>query len=208
MSFGDGGAGKEAKRARQEEEARQLRIKEGTTTIRRNFGNTFNDSYYAGLMDAVKKAYMPDVQQQFKAASRNLRAALLRAGLGSSSTAIRREGTELPKAQLRAENEVTQRGIGFQNQRKQDVAYAENTALNQLNQTADSQAAFANAAAAIKANYDAPAMPMLGQVFTDLSAGLATQADLERYGQAKYNVWGRIPGWTARNTYSRNVPGG
>ena len=87
------------------------------------------------------------------------------------------------------------------------MAYAENTVLNQLNQTADMGAAFANASAQIANNTKPPAMPMLGQVFTDLGAGLATQADLERYNQNRYNVFGRIPGWNERNRYTRNVGG-
>jgi len=204
--FGDGGAKKEAKRARKEEEARQFRVKIGTQETRRKFGEAFNDKYYDDLMATTKAAYTPDMERQFAEASKQLRASLLRAGLGNSQVAINKE-EDKAAAHAGAVNEIEQRGIGFQNERKKDVAYAENTVLNQLNQTADMGAAFANASAQIANNTKPPAMPMLGQVFTDLSAGLATQADLERYNQNRYNVFGRIPGWNERNRYTRNVGG-
>jgi hypothetical protein len=205
--FGDGGAKKEAKRARQEEEARQFRVKVGTNRTREDFAKAFDDKYYEDLMTKTKEAYLPGVERQFAEASKQLRASLLRAGLGNSQVAINKK-EDADTAHADAINEVTQRGVGFQNERKKDVAYAENTVLNQLNQTADMGAAFANASAQIANNTKPPAMPMLGQVFTDLGAGLATQADLERYNQNRYTVFGRIPGWNERNRYTRNVGGG
>jgi len=203
--WGDGGAGKEAKRARAEEEARQGRIKAGTRRVRESFGKQFDDNYYSKLLKDYTGAYDTDIQTQYKDAYQAMQASLLRSGLFDSSEAARRE--KMATAALdKAKAGVTQQGLAAQNQRKQDVAYSENSVLSQLANTADSDAAFANASARIRDNTAPLVTPMLGQVFTDLSAGLATQADLERQGQARYNVFGRIPGWSS-GRYTSNVGG-
>ena len=200
--MGDGGAGKEARRARAEELARQSRIAQGTKDIRNRFANAFDEPYYAQLMADTHKAYDTDVQTQFENSRRALAAALRRSGLMQSSVKAVKEG-ELNEEKINADNQVTQRGVGFQNARRQEAAAAETSVLNQLNATADSQSAFANAAAQIEATGHTPAMPMLGQVFTDLTGGLATQADLERNNQARYNVFGY--GNNSGKRFTRNV---
>src|SRR5436189_4790667 len=203
--WGDGGAGKEAKRARAEEEARQGRIKAGTRRVRESFGKQFDDNYYSKLLKDYTGAYDTDIQTQYKDAYQAMQASLLRSGLFDSSEAARRE--KMATAALdKAKAGVTQQGLAAQNQRKQDVAYSENSVLSQLANTADSDAAFANASARNRDNTAPLVTPMRGQVFTDLSAGLATQADLERQGQARYNVFGRIPGWSS-GRYTSNVGG-
>jgi hypothetical protein len=203
--FGDGGAGREAQRARNEELARQGRIARGSAETRQKFQDVFSDDYYAQELAKFQKAYAPEVDRQYKAATQNLQAALMRAGLFDSSVAAVKAG-DAERAKVNADNEVTQRGLQAQANKKLDVAQAENTVIGQLINTADQQAAFENAANAVRTQSSPTPTPMLGQVFTDLSAGLATQADLERSGNARYNVFGRIPGWSTGGTrYTRNV---
>lgn len=208
MFGGDGGAGKEARRARAEEQARQERIREGTAKTRNDFAHTFDKKYYDDLVQKVKNFYTPEATKQFEAARLAMESGLMRAGLFDSYAAAKKE-KEATTAQLDAATAVEQRALGMKNQRVQDVEFAQNNVLNQLNATGDAGAAFANASSAIKANYDAPALPMLGQVVTDLSAGLATQADMERNNQNRYNVFGRIPGWGGGggSRYTRTVGG-
>lgn len=203
--MGDGGTGKEARRARAEELARQGRIARSSAETRQKFQDVFSDDYYAQELAKFQKAYTPEVDRQYKVATQNMQAALMRAGLFDSSVAAQRAG-DAERAKIAADNEVTQRGLQAQANKKLDVAQAENTVIGQLINTADQQAAFENAANAIRTQSSPTPTPMLGQVFTDLSAGLATQADLERQGNAKYNVFGRIPGWsTGGARYTRNV---
>lgn len=205
--FGDGGAGREAARARDEELARQGRIARASDETRTKFRDVFSDDYYAKELGKYQDAYKPDIQRQYKSAVQQLQAALSRSGLSDSSVAAQKSG-ESAEALANAENEVTQRGLAAQANRKQDVAGAENTVIGQLINTADMQGAFENAANAIRTNTSPTPTPMLGQVFTDLSAGLATQADLERNNQNRYTVMGRIPGWsTGGARYTRNVGG-
>lgn len=204
--FGDGGAGREASRARNEELARQGRIARASAETRQKFRDVFSDDYYAQELGAFQRAYEPDVKLQYKNAIEQMQAALMRAGLFDSSVRAKKEG-EATEALAGARNEVTQRGLQAQANRKQDVAAAESNVIGQLVNTADTQAAFENAASAIRTQSSPTPTPMLGQLFTDLSAGLATQADLERSGQNRYNVFGRIPGWGNSSRYTRNVGG-
>lgn len=205
MFGGDGGAGREAQRARNEELARQGRVAQASSQTRQKFRDVFSDDYYAQELAKFQNAYAPDVKRQHANALEQLQAALMRSGLFESSVAARKSG-EAAEALQGAKNEVTARGLAAQANRKLDVAGAENTVIGQLVNTADAQAAFENASSAIRTNTSPTPTPMLGQVFTDLSAGLATQADLERSGQARYNVFGRIPGWgTGGSRYTRNV---
>jgi len=204
--FGDGGAGREASRARNEELARQGRIARASDETRRKFRDVFSDDYYAQELQKYQDAYTPDITRQHAKAVQNMQAALMRAGLFDSSVAAQKAG-ESTEALANANNEVKQRGLAAQANRKQDVAGAENTVIGQLINTADQQAAFENAAAAIRTNTSPTPTPMLGQIFTDLSAGLATQADLERNNQARYPVMSRVPGWGGTTRYTRNVGG-
>lgn len=208
MFGGDGGAKREAQRARREEAERQGRIDYGTTHTRNQFAHTFDKKYYEDLVSKVKAYYQPDADKQFADASNELDSGLMRAGLFDSYVASKKE-KEKETARLRGNTTIEQAALAAQNQRVQDVDLAQNSVLTQLNQTGDSGAAFANAAAGIKANYNQPAMPMLGQVITDLSAGLASQAQLERDGQNRRTLFGRIPGWNGggANRYTRNVGG-
>jgi hypothetical protein len=204
--FGDGGAGREARRARNEELARQGRIARASDTTRQKFRDVFSDDYYAQELAKFQAAYQPDITRQHAKAVQQMQAALMRAGLFDSSVAAQKSG-ESAEALANANYEVKQRGLAAQANRKQDVAAAENTVIGQLINTADQQAAFENAANAIRTNTSPTPTPMLGQIFTDLSAGLATQADLERNNQNRYTVMGRIPGWGNSSRYTRNVGG-
>jgi hypothetical protein len=206
--FGDGGAGREASRARNEELARQGRISRASDETRKKFQDVFSDDYYAQELEKFKGAYTPDITRQHAKAVQSMEAALRRAGLFNSSMAAQARG-DSDEALANANNEVTQRGLAAQASRKQDVAGAENTVIGQLINTADMNAAMENAANAIRTNTSPTPTPMLGQIFTDLSAGIATQGDLERNQQNRYNVFGRIPGWSTGggSRYTRNVGG-
>lgn len=203
--FGDGGAGRQAQRARDEELQRQGRIARASSETRKKFQDVFSDDYYAKELTKFQDAYKPDIQREYGMALQNLQGALMRSGLFDSSVAAQKYGQGREALQS-ATDEVTARGLAAQANRKQDVAAAENTVQGQLVNTADTQAAFENAANAIRTNTSPTPTPMLGQIFTDLSAGLATQADLERNNQNRYTVLGRIPGWsTSGSRYTRNV---
>lgn len=194
----DGGASKEARRAREAEDARERRIKMGTSDIRTRFGGAFDDKYYAGLEKDVKDFYTPQLQSQYEKGRMQLKYALARSGMlgasdvlgdspvRASSIQTRREA-EMAKQMALAGQTIEQRAIGMSNQRRQDVANAEQVALQQLHASADPAAAAAQAQNLIEINSKNPEFSPLGQVFTDFTAGLATQGDLEREGRNRYD---------------------
>ena len=201
--MGKNSAAREARRARADEEARQARIKEGTARVREQFAGQFNPGYYARLGDALNQRYDKDLQQQYHDATQELQAALMRAGLFDSSVGAERTGLASEKYQ-QALAQVEGAKTDTIQRRKQDVAQAENSVISQLTATADQNAAFANAESQIKANYEQPQFPVLGQLFTDFTAGLAGQAEAERQGNNRYNLGVSQWGNRARN-YVKNI---
>lgn len=214
--MGKNSAAREARYARQEEEGRQRRIKAGTESVRNKFKESFDQKYYDDMLQKVNDYYIGakdkngvfqpgDVTTQFENARKQMQAALLRSGLADSTVGAQKEADATEQFE-RAKQDVQQRGIAMQQQRRQQVADAENTVTGQLINTADMAAANANATQAIRSNYEMPSTPFLGQLFTDMTAGLATQAEMERRGDNRYTVFGRIPGWSGRSS-TKNVGG-
>lgn len=204
----DGGA-KAAKRqadeAAGEEKRRQNRVATGTSVIRHNFKQAFDGDYYKNLEKAGYDAVKPDVQSQYDGAMRQLQAALSRNGL-MTSTARGEAEAKLDKQNVTANRMVDDSVRGSLNARKQDVANSEMAAIGQLQASADPMSAAAQAATLTEANYAAPRWSPLGQVFTDATAGLATQADLERQGTNRYNFGVSNWGNNVRR-YTQNVGG-
>jgi hypothetical protein len=186
--MGGGGASRaEARRAREAEEAREGRIKSGTANIRSMFAQQFGDKYYADMEKTANERYQPQLEDQFQTARKQLMAALARSGNLNSTVRLGREA-DLGERHKLGLTSIADMIRGAQTQRKQDVANAENIAVGQLQASADPAAAAAQASNLIGANSAMPAFQPLGQVFTDVTAGLATQADLERQGRNRYDV--------------------
>jgi hypothetical protein len=195
---GDGGAGREAQRAREEEQARQARITAGTVKLREMFGTQFTPDYYkTKIEDPARKLYQPQVETDYANSLKQLQFALARNGFGlgkDTSTLYRQKMADAQRQKLLADDRVTNEIQNLVAGRKGDVANAETAALNQLQASGDPISAAAQAANQIDARSQTPQFQPLGQVFTDFTAGLATQADLERSGQNRYNFgvsnWG------------------
>lgn len=205
--MGGGSGSAEVKRARLAEAAREQRVRTGTAQIRQQFAGTFNEPYFKNLQDTATAKYTNDAQKQYQEALKDMRYALMRSGMNNSTVAGKAEADAAGPggAWERATTAIADQARGLANQRRGDVVNAESLAVNQLNASGDQNAAAIQAANLIAANKPDPVAPPLGQLFTDLSAGLATQADLERNNQNRYTVFGNIPGWSARNRYSTTV---
>jgi hypothetical protein len=201
--FGDGGE-KAAKKAEQEEFQRQQRIKWGTAKVRSAFDATFNTPYYKTMEADQRKIYKTQIGDQYQQSLTQLQAALARTGLSSSSVSAKK-GSDLQYQKGLAKQEAHSRMQNAINQRKGDVANAENTTLAQLANTADPWAAQAQAANLIEANASSPGYSPLGQLFTDATAGLATQADLERSNQNRYNMG--VTNWLKPKSSVVNIRG-
>ena len=188
--FGGGGAEREARMAREAEEARERRVQVGTEEIRNRFARAFLPSYYTGpqgLETQAKAVWQPQVESQYKQSMEQLQAALLRSGMYDSTAGAGKLAYAKQQKGV-ADMAVSERARGLSNQRKQDVAAAENTTIAALQASADPFAAAAQTSNMIAANSQMPEYSMMGQLFTDFTAGLATQADLERRGESRYNT--------------------
>jgi hypothetical protein len=131
-------------------------------------------------------------------------AALARSGL-STSTQANKKGLALADQLYNAKQTARANIINSINARKTDVSNAENTSLTQLENSADPFAATAQAARSIAVQSQQPAFSPLGQLFTDSTAGLATQAEMERQGNNRYDFG--VTNWFKPKTAVSNVRG-
>lgn len=200
--MGKNSAGREAKRARQEEKAREEMVKKGTASIRAMFDKNFNQDYYDKAYEEQKGKYKTDFDSQWETARKSLEAALMRAGLYDSTEGIARRKDALD-IRNRREVDYQSAARAAVEGRKQNVIAAQDNVIGQLRSSADLNAATSAATQQLAAQTAPIPYSPLGSVFTDLTAGLATQADQERQGTNRYNLG--ISTWANPNRYTRNV---
>ena len=185
--FGSSSADKAAAAAQVAEQERQARIKKGTQTIRALFASQFHPAYYDKLNKAVLDSGNSQLDTQYADSLAKLKFALARTGNLRSSTRSTQEAKFGGRYDL-ARQQIAENARQLVQQRKQDVANAENVTVSQLQASADPAYAAAQSANLINANSSIPAYQPLGQIFTDLTATLATQADLERTNRNRYGA--------------------
>jgi hypothetical protein len=182
-----------ARAAYEEEQRRRQAITAGTRRVQELFSEKYTPQYYDNLKKSATELYYPDQERQYQEAKRQIAGALGRSGMFGSKAAKR------PAINLNAANDLAKTKIAQSINaqiagRKQEVAGAEAAVQGQLQASADQNLAAAQATSQAAARYADPAWQPLGQLFTDITAGLATQADLERSGNNRYNMgisnWG------------------
>jgi hypothetical protein len=200
--MGKGSAGREARRARQEEEARVKRVSDGTRAIRGMFDQKFNQSYWDAEQAKQKASYMDDFTTQWETARKGLEAALMRQGIYDSTEGVTRMAAA--RKQYKDKDEMlNQQALSTIQAAKGKTIAAQDNVIGQLRSSSDLNAA--NAAAAQQLAFQSQPIPYspLGSVFTDFTAGLAEQAQQERQGTNRYNLG--ISTWANPNRYTRNV---
>jgi hypothetical protein len=198
FSSGDDFAREEARRAREEEQVRRNRLEEGTNRIRSIF-QQFTPAYYSSLRTNAENYYQPQLDLQYQDAVKALQYSLARQGLLSSS-ARAQQFANLERTSDQARQEIANRATNLAKQRQSDVEAARATTMNQLYATEDPVYAGEVATQQALAQNRPPEYSPLGQIFQSATGTLATQADLERAGQAYFNT-----GWFGNRTRS---PGG
>lgn len=133
-------ASREAKRAREEEEARQGRIKEGTANVNKIFDGQFNDSYFSGLGDAYLNYANPQLEQQHQNANKQLVYDLARGGNLDSSTRATK-GAELQEAYDLGQQQIADKALATRNDGKNAVEDARSALISQVNATGDATGA-------------------------------------------------------------------
>ena len=186
MDSGQRRAQAEAERQRQEEEDRQGRIREGRTAIVDTF-TPYDDDFYNLRTQSYIDYAMPQLENQFIEANRELTAALARNGLLQSSIRGKKTKDLLDQKNL-ASRSVADKGIDFSNQTKAAIESAIGDLLAQNQSLADPTLAATTAANRAAAATQIPAYSPLAQVFASGAEGLATQLQLEQRKKARYNT--------------------
>jgi hypothetical protein len=176
-----------ARRAEQREAQRQRDIEIGTQRVRNTFANQFTPEYYNKIRQNFDDFYLPQMDRQYQDARQSLVYQLARSGLGDSSVRSNKYG-ELNEQMALAKQQMQVKGEDYIQQRKTDVQRAQANVLGQLQQSADAEGAARDAADAALTTSQVQGYDPLGQLFTDSTWGLATQAELERSNNARFNT--------------------
>mgnify|MGYP003133759403 CR=1 FL=1 len=182
-SSGDDGGAKDRRKA---EEARQQRVRDSRGAVDTVFG-TYDDDFY----DKRRQSYLdyanPQVQQDYEDAMGELMGALASSGRTKSSLAAKRKakGQELMD---RAQADVNMKAEGHVGDLKSALAQTKQNMYDQASTLADVDATTNLAIGQFQAASKPPVYNPITDMFADLTAGLATQADLERRNQARFNT--------------------
>jgi uncharacterized FlgJ-related protein len=175
--------GEQAAAARADEQARQSKIRAGTSEIEKIFADNFTENTFRERRDAYTNYALPQVDQQHQKAQQDLIYALTRNGqLDSSTRAVK-------LAELAQKNEDVRRDIGnkaieYENTARNDVEQARAELIAMLNSTGDVEAARNSAMTRSRALATQPAYSPLGQLFAAGTDAAAAQAAQERAAAA------------------------
>lgn len=182
--MGKNSASREASAARAEEEARQARIRAGTSSIASTFSQ-FDDEFY----DARRKAYTdfarPQLDEQANEAREQSIFALARNGTMNGTARIE-QTADIDKTYADNLQDIESRGLDFASQARNSVEGARADLVSALQVTGDNAGA-ANAALTRAQSLATPEpYSPLGQLFQDGTAAFAQQAALEKAYTAGY----------------------
>ncbi len=188
--FGGGSdkAGRIARAQWNQEQARRKKIEEGTERVRQMFSGQFTDDFYKGVEQDYTDYYQPYLDRQVKDAREGLSYNLSNAGLFGRSAKGEQKFGDLQIQADQQQVSLADRARQQAAQRRAAVQAAQNNVILQLQTTGDAEGAAADAANQAQIATARPEYEPLGQLFTDVSAGIATQADLERRGESRYRT--------------------
>jgi hypothetical protein len=187
-----GGSGNEARRAREEEQARQARIREGTARIGGIFGEQFTPEYFDRQRDNYVAYATPQLEDQRADANKEMVFALDRGGQLSGSSRASLAG-ELQKKYELQRQKVADDALNYRTQAMNNVEGARTDLINTLNATGDAEGAATSAIARASALSQPANYSPITNLFADFTGALGTQAAAERahtYGAPKptYNT--------------------
>jgi len=169
--FGDGGASKIAKQQRNDEVARQSRIRSGMSSIDQVFGG-FNDAFFKKRADDYSAYALPQVNQQQDQQRKQLIYALARTGNLDSSAAIDKNA-ELVEEGNRQRIGVANEGLNLANQLRNQVEASRGNVVAELNATGNDTAASNAAMRAIQSLNQPAGFSPLGNLFLNFADSVA-----------------------------------
>ena len=176
--MGKNAGAKEAARARKAEEERQARIREGTEAIDTTFGQ-FDDDFFDGISKSYSDFARPDLDRQFGDAREKLTYALARSGTLDSSMRAEQDG-DLTRRYGEGLQDITDKGRAYATEARTGVEGARSDLTTMLQATGDNVGASNAALSRASILSTPPSYSPLGQLFQDVTSGLATQAAFER----------------------------
>lgn len=177
--MGKKGSGNEADKIRSEEQARQERIRQGTTSINDMFNSQFNDGFFDEQRDNYLEYATPQLGDQHADALKELTFSLDRRGALDSSSRASLE-TELEKKRALAEQGIRDTALDYGNTARNNVESTRQNLISNLNVTGDAEGAINSATARATALSASPAYSPLSQLFVDFTSMLGTQAAAEK----------------------------
>lgn len=190
MCLGDGGADAAARAAAQqraEEQARQNRIRAGTGAIEQIF-SPFDDTFFAGRGKAFLDFARPQLEDQYRKAREGLIFALARNGLTQSSVGANKF-KDLTTAYNTNRQVLEGRAQDEANRARQQVEQNRSELVSQLQATADPTAAARAAISRQQYLYSTPGFDSLGNLFQNVTAGLADAANTAGNKYAGVNLF-------------------
>lgn len=178
MCFGGGGPDP-AEEARKEQQAREAKIRLGMGNINGAFGQ-FDDNWFNGRRQAYLDFSLPQLEDQYSKARQSLIYALARGGNLQSSIGAGRLG-DLKTQYDTNKQQLQSQADAVANQARQDVIQQRSALIDQLNSTADANAAQSEAMNRARLLSAAPTFSALGQLFQNVTAGLASSAPASGY---------------------------
>jgi hypothetical protein len=197
-----GGNNNAAAMARADEQARQDKIRNGTSRINAIFDGGvpppmangpggemiaapanpmagFNDRFYKNRRDSFTAYAKPQLDEQYGDANKQLTYALARSGLLDSSVRAEK-GAELQKKYDLNNQQIADQALSYENDARNNVEKSRSDLITMLNATGDADGA-ANSALARSTALSAPqAFSPLTNLFSDFTSGLALQGQYER----------------------------
>lgn len=175
--FGTGGGGDDA--ARKKAAYEQAAASGELFSDRQSTGNGFDDNFYAGRKQAYLDYANPQLEKQREDAARELTFSLARSGNLDSSARVTKE-TQLADLFGQRSREVGQQAVQQEADARNAVEGARGDLITMLQATGDAEGAANSAIQRSKALSMTPAYSPLGQLFTDFTSTLGTQAAAER----------------------------
>ena len=187
--MGKKGGGSEAKQARKDEQARQERIRGGTTRVNSIFDGQFTPDYFNKQQQNYLDYATPQLEDQRNKASKELTFALARSGLTDSSVRADKEA-DLQKQYDLNKQQIADEALSYKGKAQSNVEDARANLISTLNATGDAEGAASSAINRSVALSQPTAYSPLADLFGNFTAALGTQAALEK---ANYYSGGQTP---------------
>lgn len=169
----------EAKAAREAEAARQAKIREGTSQINTLFDGQFNDAFFDGRRDSFTNYALPQLNDQYGDALKQLTFALDRRGALDSSSRVNMQ-SRLERQRALQEQDIKSKALDYAGGARSDIEGSRAELIAALNATGDVESAVNGATARAKALSAVPAYSPLAAMFSDFTSTIGQEAAAQR----------------------------